>query len=85
MTCNEIDTCLDVIDNIIPLKDWYPTVNVLKEHDVERNFEKFAPFLLYIQESMLNDDTASYSDSECRKRKETIAYISDLFSKNIAS
>ena len=73
----DINKCIEVIDVMPKIKGWIPTLVELKALDLENDeekFEKVAPFLLYIQESV--KENGDLHDEEAR---EVSSYISSLF------
>lgn len=73
----DINKCIKIIDVMPKIKGWLPSLEELKALELENNkekFEKVAPFLLYIQESI--KENGDMHDEEARKVSN---YISSLF------
>lgn len=54
LTYDQIDEILDNVESIPMNINYYPTVNDLKKHDIENNIDKYAPYLLWLSNSMEN-------------------------------
>lgn len=63
---------------------YYPSVAELAEHAIEDNFDKYAPYLMYLSErldeSIQNEEDTNLSLSEM---KQTAAYLRKLFAELI--
>lgn len=52
LTYDKIDEILDNIESLPGNINYYPTIGELKKHDIENNVEKYAPYLLWLSNSM---------------------------------
>lgn len=57
-----------------------PTVDMLKQHDVVHNIDKYAPFLLYLEEKIRNKEIEDYDIFE-DELNATLTYIREVFSE----
>ena len=73
ITMDEMDEMLEVIDNLPPNVTYDVTVEDLIAHNVEENFKQFAPYLLWVTESIVG--------SIYIKDKEVNQYVKALFNK----
>ena len=78
ITADQFDAMLEVIDNMPHNHEYYLTIEDIKSHGADVNFteEKYAAFLLWLQESI---PTQHATEAE----KEASAYITQLFQQNM--
>ena len=74
VTYDEVDVMLQRIGKIKISPDCSITMQDIRDHDIENNFRKFAPYLLWLQEY--------YHDSKMKAERNACAYISQLFAKH---
>lgn len=73
ITYEEMDKMLEVIDMLPENVTYEVTIEDLVSHNVEENFREFAPYLLWVSESI--------AGSNYVKDKEVNRYINALFQK----
>lgn len=72
---NDFFKMIDTVDKMQVSSKYFPTVSELKEADVESNIPKYAPYLYYLSEDPLDNDSKAY--------KETVKYCRELLTKKI--
>ena len=76
LSFDDVDKIIEIVDKMPGNINYFPTVEELKAHNVEKKFAQYAPFLYWISESMKGTAYVQY--------KETNRYISSLFQKYVA-
>jgi len=71
-TFDEIDEILDIVDKIPADPSYIPSVEEMKEHQVEKNIEQFLPYLLWV----------SGMAAGSKFQKDTIRYITQILDRN---
>ena len=78
----KLDIFMEAHTNVTDI--YYPSVTELVEHAVEDDFDKYAPYLMYLaerlDESIKNEEETNLSLSEM---KQTAAYLRKLFTELI--
>lgn len=82
ISATQIDDSLTIIDEMPKLIGWAPSIKDLESHQVDNNFEKYANFLLYLSESLEEED-ATIEEEEAIKADEAKKYINKLFQQNV--
>lgn len=88
VTYNEVDAILEVLENEtnwLNLTDFIPTVEELKENNVEENFRNYAPFIIYLIEylsKIKNNKTGYYKDDQIDAAKESYKYLNGILSSH---
>lgn len=86
MSYDAIDELLALFDSskdvLVPLS-WAPTKEELLNHNVEENFDKYADFLLFVSESIIENKNNPLAFINLSKEEldETERYIQELFRK----
>ena len=74
------DECCNIIDEMGITSKYIPTVEDLEAHNIKNNIIKYAPFLIYISES-IKTNLSSLTSNEKKELQRTQAYITHAFSE----
>ena len=83
MKTEEMFEAFDIIDSLPEMDFYVPSLNELKAHNIEKNFDKYAIFLLFIVneiDTMPKNELMSERNKELREIK---SYISNLIDKYV--
>lgn len=72
---NDFFKMLDAVDKMNVQSKYFPTVSELKEAGVENNIPKYAPYLYYLSEDPLDNESQAY--------KETVKYCRALLTTKV--
>lgn len=88
VTYNEVDAILEILENETNwpnLTDFIPTVEELKENNVEENFRSYVPFIIYLIEHLSkikNNKTGYYKDDQINTAKESYKYLNGILASH---
>lgn len=73
--CDAIDELSDEIKNITDM--YFPTVEEIKAHHVEKNINKFLPLIMYFSTDPLKD-VNGFEDEIAEEYKKSVEYCKNL-------
>ncbi len=83
MKTEEMFEAFDIIDSLPEMDFYVPSLNELKAHNIEKNFDKYAIFLLFIVNEIDNIPKNELMSERNKELREIKSYISNLIDKYV--